>query len=378
MRTFVRGALALAFLAGAADVASAQVAVQEDNTNIGTASAEFLLFGAGARGMALGHSFSALVRDVEAVYYNPAGLPLMESSFQARATVMPYFADTDYYWLGLAFPFAANQFAIGVSLGNFGFSDQPVYTEADPEGASERTYGVNETFVSLSFAHAFIDRFTGGFTLKFISDQLGQADGQAFAVDIGTNFHTEFAGRPIAMAVVIQNLGSSITHSGTGLDFTSFPEGEEGTPVANVDESPARFRAQAFPLPTTFRVGVSYDVLSTAANRVSLLGEFNEQNNADPSWAFAGEYEWTQPDGGPISAALRGSYAFQPDNYLSDAEKAEIGARLADDNKGLDGLALGGGIKYRFSRYEGSLDYTYRHYGYLGSRNVFSLGFAVR
>jgi hypothetical protein len=377
MRAFVRGAIALACLAGVTGAADAQLRIQEDNSNIGTASAEFLLFGAGARGMALGQSFSAIARDVEALYYNPAGLPLMESSFEAMASFMPYFADTDYYWLGLAFPFGAGQNAIGVSLGNFGFSDQTIYTEADPEGTSGRTYGVSETFVSLSFAHAFIDRFTGGVTVKYIADQLGQTNASTFAVDIGTNFHTEFAGRPIALAIVIQNLGGSLRHDGTGLGLTAFPEGEEGTPVANVDESPARFRAQAFPLPTAFRVGLSYDVLATQPNRVTQLGEFTEQNNTDPSWGFAGEYEWDPPEGA-ISAALRASYSFQPDNYLTDAEEAEIGSRLAVDNKGLDGMALGGGLKYRFANYEGRLDYTYRHYGYLGSRNVFTLGFAIR
>ncbi|NIQ84059.1 MAG: hypothetical protein GTN83_04335, partial [Acidobacteria bacterium] len=60
----------------------------------------------GARGMALGGSYSALARDVEALYYNPAGLPLMDKRLDGVLTVMPYFADTDYYWLGLAFPFA--------------------------------------------------------------------------------------------------------------------------------------------------------------------------------------------------------------------------------------------------------------------------------
>lgn len=380
MRELVRVALALAFLAGVTEVASAQVRIEEENTNIGTASAEFLLLGGGARGMALGGSFSALVRDVEALYYNPAGLPLMESGMEGALTVMPYFADTDYYWLGFAFPFAAGDYALGVSMGNFGFSDQPVYTEADQTGESGETYSVSEAFVALSFAHAFIDRFTGGVTVKFIQDRLGRANAQTFAIDVGTNFHTQVAGRPIAFAVVIQNLGGELEHSGSGLDFAAFPESPDpAVPVSNVDPAPARYRAQAYGLPTTFRVGLSYDVFSTVAHRVSLLSEFVEQNSTKPTFGFAGEYEWDQPDG-PISAALRGSYSFQPDNWLSDAEEAEIGGRLSEGlaNKIWDGLALGGGLKYRFSRYEARFDYTYRHFGYLGNVNAFSLGFAVQ
>ncbi len=381
MRDFMRVTLALAFLAGVTTVANAQIAqVPKENTNVGTSSAEFLELGAGARGMALGGSFVALARDVEALYYNPAGLPMMENRLEAALTVFPYFADTDYFWGGLAFPFSARQYAVGFSIGSFGFADQPIYTESDQENASQRTYSVNQTFVGLSFAHAFIDRFTGGVTVKYIQDRLGQTSASTFAVDVGTNFHTELAGRPISFAVVIQNLGGQLKHDGAGLDFEAFPTTDDpNVPVANVDPSDARFQAQSFPIPTSFRVGLAYDVLSMTASRVTLLGEFNEQNNTDPSWGFAGEYEWDPPDG-PVTAALRGSYSFQPDNYLSDAEKAEIGSRIADglSNKVLDGLALGGGLAYRFSNYEVEFDYTYRHYGYLGSRNVFTLGFAVR
>lgn len=378
MRQLFRGALAVAFLALAAGPVDAQIQIPEENTNIGTASAEFLLMGAGARGMALGGSYTALARDVEALYYNPAGLPMMETGLQGMVTVMPYFADTDYFWTGFAFPFESGTYAIGLSLGNFGFGNQPIYTETDPEGTSGRTYDVSETFVGLSFAHAFIDRFTGGVTVKYIQDNLGDATAQAFAVDVGTNFHTEFAGRPIAFAVVIQNLGSQLEHSGSGLDFTAFPPSDDpDAPVANVDPAPARFRAQSFPLPTTFRVGLVYDVLSAQANRVTLGGEFNEQNNTDPSWGFMGEYEWDPPDG-PISAALRGSYSYQPDNSLSAQEEAAIGPSLDADNKDLDGLALGGGLKYRFANYEARVDYTYRHFGFLGDVNVFSFAFALR
>lgn len=378
MRDFKKVALAVASLALFASVANAQISIPQENTNIGTSSGEFLQLGAGARGMALGGSFSALVQDVEALYYNPAGLPLMQNGLETALTVMPYFADTDYYWLGLAFPFSAGQYAIGFSLGNFGFADQPIYTESDPENTAGETYSVSETFVAISFAHAFIDRFTGGITVKYIQDRLAKASASAFAVDVGTNFHTELAGRPIAFAVVIQNLGGNLEHSGSGLDFDAFPQSDApDVPVQNVDPAPSRYRTQAFPLPTTFRVGLVYDVLSMEASRLSVLGEFVEQNSTNPGWGLAAEYQWAPPEG-PVNAAVRGSYSYQSDNNLSEAEEQEIGARLAADNRGLDGLALGAGLGYQFSQYEARLDYTYRHFGYLGSSNVFTLGFKIR
>ncbi len=383
MRFIRSSALALALGVVATGAANAQnpdntIQPGKQNSGVGTTSAEFLLMGAGARGMALGPAFSALSRDVEALYYNPTNVPLMEG-MEARFTIMPYFADTNYLWAGFALPIRGGEYGFGLSIANFGFSDQPVYTEIDEDNASELTYAVSETVVGLSFAHSFIDRFSGGFTLKLISDQLGQTSAFGFAADIGTNFHTELAGKPISMSFVIQNLGTTLKHAGSGLDFSAFPQSEDPDfPVQSVDPSPARFEAASFPLPVVFRVGLAYDVLSSSTNRLSLLGEFNEFYNSDPSFGFASEFEWRPADTG-LTTALRGSYAYQPDNYLSDREEADFGsAATSVDNVGLDGLTLGGGIAYRFAGYEARADYAYRHFGVLGGRNVITVGFAWR
>ena len=371
---------ALAMLALGAGGVSGQdddIQIERRNTGAGTTAAEFLLMGAGARGMALGPAFSAITRDVEALYYNPASLPLMEG-LEASLTVMPYFADTRYLWTGVALPIAGGEYGIGLSLSNFGFSDAPRYTEADQENEGNQSYSVSETVLGLSFAHAFIDRFSGGFTLKLISDQLGQTSAYGAALDIGTNYHAELAGRPISMAFVIQNLGTTLKHSGSGLDFSAMPESPDPNfPEQGVDPAPARFEAQESPMPVVFRVGVAYDVVSSATNRLTLGGEFNEHYNSSPAFGFSSEFAWT-PEDAPVAAALRGSYAYQPDNSLSGEEEEEFVGATADENTGLDGLALGGGVLFNVSDYRIRADYAWRHYGQLGSRNVFSVSLGWR
>lgn len=323
--------------------------------------------------MALSPAFSALTRDVEALYHNPAALPLMAGA-EAALTVMPYFADTNYRWAGFALPLAGGQYGFGVSIASFGFSDQPVYTEADQDNSSERTYSVSETVLGLSFGHAFIDRFTGGVTLKLISDQLGDASATAFAIDVGTNYHAEVGGRPISMAFVIQNqlVGAPLKHSGSGLDFEDFPDSPPGIPSTPLDPYPAKYEAQATPLPVAFRFGVAYDVVSRPGSRLSLMSEFNDVYNTESSFGFAGEYEWSPPDG-PLSAALRGSYSYQGDN-----DEADFNLTYGDDDVGMDGVVLGGGLKYRFASYEARVDYAWRHFGVLGARNVFSVSLGWR
>lgn len=367
----------LALGAGGASAQDDQIQVERRNTGAGTTAVEFLLMGAGARGMALGPAYSAIGRDVEALYYNPASLPLMEG-MEASLTVMPYFADTRYLWTGVALPVAGGEYGIGLSLSNFGFSDAPVYTEIDQENEGNQTYSVSETVLGLSFAHAFIDRFSGGFTLKLISDQLGQTSAFGAALDIGTNYHAELAGKPISMAFVIQNLGRELKHSGSGLDFSAFPESPDPNfPEQGVDPAPARFEAQESPLPVVFRVGVAYDVVSSATNRLTLGGEFNEHLNNAPAFGFSSEFAWS-PENAPVAAALRGSYAYQPDNSLSGQEEDEFAGATADENTGLDGLALGGGLRFNVSDYQVRADYAWRHYGQLGSRNAFSVSLGWR
>lgn len=377
-RSTAAGLLMLATTAGTALAQDNNtVQIRKENSGAGTTAAEFLLMGAGARGMALGPAYAALTRDVEALYYNPAALPLMEGA-EARLTIMPYFADTNYLWAGIAVPLRGGEYGFGLSIANFGFSEQPIYTETDQNNDSQLTYGVSETVIGLSFAHAFIDRFSGGVTGKLISDQLGQSSAFGFALDIGTNYHSELGGRPISMSFVIQNLGTTLKHSGAGLDFTAFPESPDPAfPVQGVDPTPARFEVASSALPVAFRVGLAYDVLSAAGNRLSLLGEFNEFYNTSPSFGFGSEYQWS-PESSPLAVALRGSYAYQPDNNLTSREADEFQGATIADNEGLDGLVLGGGMHYRLGGYELSADYAFRHFGVIGTRNVFTVGFAWR
>jgi hypothetical protein len=166
-------------------------------------------------------------------------------------------------------------------------------------------------------------------------------------------------------------------HSGPGLDFTELPEDADDLPVTAVDPFAARFLASDFALPIAFRVGVSYDVLSSDANRLSLLGQFSEVSNINqPGFGVAGEYEWSPVDM-PLSVALRGGYDFQSDNDYNDQEAEEFGddALETENSDGMDGLTFGGGLEYGIGDFGLGFDYAYRHFGILGSRNVFSVSF---
>jgi hypothetical protein len=342
-----------------------------DNTAYGSTSAEFLLLGAGARGAALGGAFAALANDVEALYWNPAGVALMERPGVTIGTYS-YLADTRYSWAGLAFPMSGGARAVGIHGGTFGFSDQPVYTVENPEGDGS-VYSVRQTYLGLTYSQNFSDRFSAGVTGKFISDELGRTSGSAVAFDFGTSFHAMLGARPIRASFVIANLGSTIQHDGSGLDVTvarTPPTGQADLPQEN---QPARLRTKDFGLPVMFRVGLAFDFVNSSASRITLLGEFNQPNNTNAGAAAGLEWGLMNVGSTGFSVAARGSYNYQADNDLDpDATVAGFDTDLSSKER-LDGLALGGGIAYHGrSGFGLSVDYAYRHLGILGGTNFFS------
>lgn len=371
MKQVLRVLIGVAAVSTAAVPTAAQF-VQTDNTAYGTTSAEFLLLGAGARGAALGGSYAAMANDATALYWNPAGIAMMERP-QLSASVMDYVANTRYAWVGLAFPMSGGQRAIGIHGASFGFGDQPVYTVADPTGQSGQTYSVNETYVGLTYSQNFSDRFSAGVTAKMVSDQLGSTSANAFAFDFGTNFHALVSGRPLRASFVIQNLGSALRATGAGLDVgvdRSPPQGQQDLPQ---EPANARLQTKEFNLPVAFRVGLAFDVMSSNASRVTVLSEFTQPNNTNASANGGLEWALTNIGNSGFWVAARGSYTYQPDNNLTpDATVAGFATGLSStENK--DGLALGGGIGFvGRSGFGLSMDYAWKNLGLLGGVNFLS------
>jgi len=338
-----------------------------DNTRYGGTTAQFLTFPAEARGAALGGSYSALVSDVSSMHWNPAGLALLPAT-QALFSYTPYLADTRSIWAGIGMPLRGGEWGLGVSFSNFGFGEQPVYTEANQEGTGE-TYSVSESAIGATLALQFSDRFSAGFTGKVILQQFAQLEGTGFAFDFGTSYHTELAGRPIRASFIMRNYGGDISVSGPELN-TQVPPVDGGM---GVDPTPAVLRTASFGLPTEFRVGIAYDVLAGESQRITLLSEFSQPTDTDPGFSVAAEYGLRLLTG--VSAQLRGSFAYLADNDGDEvSEEFKRNAFASSLSSSLDGLALGGGLHWEFDEFRGvGVDYAYRRMDPLSAVHQFSI-----
>jgi len=339
--------------------------IYASNTPYGGTSGEFLLLGASARGAALGNAFQAIANDVSALYYNPAGIALMTNP-GALVSSYSYVANTTYSWGGMAFPFASGARAVGFHLGTFGFKDQPVYTAEEPDGTGS-TYSVSETYLGLTYAENFSDRFAAGLTLKGVFDQLGEVSGSAFAVDFGTTFHSALNNHPISFSFVIQNLGSNLSYSGDVLNVGVPRDPLQGeNPVPN-NPAPAIYRTKAFSLPTTFTVAVAYDIIAKENTRWTLLGDFNQPNNTKAGFVFGTEFAFPQMGGSNFNGAVRASYSYASANAGQDVAGSQL-----NEEQDFQGTAIGGGLSYTTETFNLGFDYAWKYMGILGSTNFFS------
>jgi hypothetical protein len=361
--------MALAALPFVAGGLAGQITVPIDNTAYGTTSAEFLLLGASARGTALGGAYAALATDISALYYNPAGLALLEHS-GAMVSTYSYVDNTRYTWAGLALPVSGGTRTFGFQLGSFGFSNQPVYTAEEPDGTGD-TYGVAQTFVGASYAQNFSDRFSAGVTAKVVSDKLGDVKGTAFAFDFGTNFHASTGGRPIRVSFVVQNLGTTMKYSGAPLDVAVPRTPVPGQVDVPQEGQPAAYKVKDFGLPVLFRVGLALDAIASQQARVTLLSEFNQPNNNKAGFEVGGEFALSDIGKSGFFLAGRGSWTYQPANNIDVGAQAGFPTALSgEENK--QGIAAGFGVGYKRGGFGMGFDYAWRNLGPLGSTNFMS------
>ncbi len=282
---------------------------------VGTAGAQFLKLGVGARANAMGDAFVAVSNDATAMYYNPAGLTQLYDR-EVIFTHVDYPAEISYEFVGLAYPL----YRIGGVLG-FGFymlngGDFDETTHEYPSGTG-RTFGAREYAATMSYGRNLTDRFSVGLTLKFIDELYEEERSSGWAADVGTNYDTGF--RNFKISMVITNFGPDMT-----------------------------FVSEGYPLPINFKFGGAINVLDGGKHKGVLALEAMhpsdnlEKYNAGFEYGYEGKY------------------------FLRVGDKFNY-----DEGT----FSLGAGVRLPWNKRELRLDYAYQDLGHLKQVNRFTLGF---
>jgi hypothetical protein len=249
---------------------------------VGTAGAQFLKIGVGARAVGMGETFVAVADDASAIWWNPAGVARITNDGVSRLTLnhSTWPADISHQFFGYTFRYHGLPGAYAFSSTVLQMDPIPVRTEFSPEGTGEN-FDAGSFNLAMTWAKNLIDRFAFGISAKYVHLGLEDENADGIVVDFGTIYYTDY--KTIRIGMAIQSLGPSMT-----------------------------FIDQSFPLPTTFRVGTAMDAYQSPDHNVLLAFEFDHPADNAERASVGGEYtlKTFEPN---VSLAVRGGYRFNRD-----------------------------------------------------------------
>ena len=342
--TSLRSVLLLVMLALPV-MACAQPGSQEV-AKTGTVAAPFLEIPAGAAAMGMGTAFVSIANDASALYWNPAGAALFTQN-EIVANHMTWIADTRFDFAALAIPLG-DVGTFGLSFTSLSMDDMKVRTVDQPEGTGEY-FSAGDIAAGLSYARQLSERFSVGFTVKYIQQSIWHESASAFALDIGTLFRTDLLGG-LVVGASLSNFGTSMRLDGR--DTRQFGRVDD-TKLGSNDQIPSTIEMESWDLPLLFHLGVS----------------FNPVKDDEYRWTVA--VDALHPSDDYESLSVGTELAFR--EFL--CVRAGYHSLFLDEAEG--GLSLGFGLtsSMLFSSVTiVRLDYAYNDMGRLGGVNMISLG----
>ena len=178
-------------------------------SKVGTAVAQFLKIGVGARAVGMGESFAAVANDASTLYWNPAGITNLKT-ISVGVSHSQWFADISHDYAGLIIPLSTSD-VIGISAIALNTGEQEVTTVEQPDGTGI-FYDVSDVAVGLTYSRSLTDRFSVGLTVKYVQQTLYNEVANTIAIDLGSYLKTGFHNLVIAMC--ISNFGGNMQLEG--------------------------------------------------------------------------------------------------------------------------------------------------------------------
>ncbi|HZY09716.1 MAG TPA: PorV/PorQ family protein [Bacteroidota bacterium] len=317
------------------EITYAQLIPNLGGQRAGISAFQFLKIGVGARGVALGETYTAIANDVSALYWNPAGLTqFTENQFMVSHT--EYIVDINHDFLGAVYHLTAND-AVGFSVSTLSVDEMEITTEAQPFGTG-RYFRFGDFSSGLTYSKRMTDQFSFGVTLRYVEETLDILKMRGFMVDIGTFYWTGIGST--RFAVVVTNFGADVSPTGELIQYN-------GNRVNSF---------QSFSPPTLFKIGFALEALETESQRVTTSIELNHPNDNAENIHMGVEYQWEKW------------------LWLRTGVKRTIGeSLLGRDNTSANDITFGVGIAAPLALTKINLDYAFANFNLLGSVHRLSL-----
>jgi hypothetical protein len=174
------------------------------SNSFGQNTYEFLRLDMSARAAALGGSFITYSDDADIIFYNPAGLNLLEGS-PVSFSFTKHLIDINLASLSFSTELE-NIGRIGAAIQYINYG---TFDEADEFGNRTGEFGAGELAVLLGYAGDLGENFYYGANAKVIYSSIADRSSSAIALDLGV--HYEFPAQQIHVALVALNFGTQIS-----------------------------------------------------------------------------------------------------------------------------------------------------------------------
>lgn len=310
-------------------------------TKTGTTAAQFLKIGVGSRALGMGGAFVASPFDVSAVYWNPAGLALIQNR-EVSFNHIDWLLDVKFDHA--AFGMNLSDFGtVGAFVGVMTMDEMLVRTVEKPEGTGEY-FGAGALTAGISYARNLTENFAIGFNAKYIREYIWNESAQGFAIDIGTFYRIQFLNET-RLGASISNFGTKMKLSGRDL-LVLTNTGPGGQNIINTEH-----QVDEYDLPLLFRIGIAVDAIKNDEMRLTIETNAVHPNDNTEYLNSGFEYSWNE------RIFLRAGYKSL---FEKDSEQ---------------GLTFGLGVNYRLVDLVNlKFDYAYQDFGRLKNVHYVTIG----
>ncbi len=300
----------------------------------------FLLVSTSPRASAVGEAFITLGTGSESMFYNPAGLAIMEKDFDININYTQWIADINYLGGGAAYNLG-NYGVVGVNILTVDYGDiygTSLLTAAEKfiykEGFKDNGLlgNIGAYSVGISYAKSISAQFSIGGTVKIAGQNLGESklgngyikknNAAKLVFDAGVRYLTGF--KSFGFGMMIRNFASNIKRE-------------------EIDEQ----------LPLMFTLGAGMNIIELIdeeqTNSLYMAVDFVHQNNFSERVNFGAEYKFMN------MLSLRGGY---------------------QTNRDLASWSGGIGLNTSVSDYDIEINYSYSRFEIFDSVSRLSLVFS--
>ncbi|MDI6735870.1 MAG: PorV/PorQ family protein [bacterium] len=259
----------------------------------GSKGAVFLKLGQGARANAMGESFVAVADDINALYWNPAGIAQIKEK-QATFMYSDWLEEINYNYLAYVSPAQING---GVMGGAITLLDSGSIDKYDTNQTNLGTFDGKDIAVAVSYGKEMAPNYSLGATLKYIQMKIDGKKSTGFGLDVGCLYKPQIEN--LTLGVNIQNFGPKL----------------------------GAFDKEKDALPLNFKLGGAYRL----NNALTLALDINFPSDNDTNFNLGGEYWFKE------LVAIRAGYkSLTKDELKSSDLTFGAGFRMPGTGIGLD------------------------------------------